>query len=54
MLDIIDIRNRRDELKIMIKRKHKNIDIDKIIELDDQRKSLQYKIDQTKSEQKQA
>jgi len=54
MLDINDIRSRREELKVAVQNKHKNVDVDKVITLDDQRKALQYQIDQTKSKQKQA
>jgi len=54
MLDIQDIRLRKDELQQACTLKNKQINIDDIIKLDDERKSLQYEIDQLKHQQKQA
>gem|GEM_PF-1355478 len=54
MLSIQDIRNRAEELKKAVQQKNKKVDVDKILELDDKRKSLQQKIDELKHQQKQA
>ncbi len=54
MLDINEIRERKDELQKTCEFKNKNIDIGQIIVLDDKRKELQSKLDNLKFEQKEA
>lgn len=54
MLDINEIRTRKDELKKVCIAKNRTVDINTIIALDDERKSLQKKIDDLKFAQKQA
>lgn len=54
MLDIKYIREHLDAVKAGATKKHITIDLDRLIELDDQRKDLQHQIDTLKSQQKQA
>ncbi len=54
MLDINEIRNRKEELQRVCEFKNKNIDISQIIFFDDKRKEIQWKIDSLKFEQKEA
>jgi seryl-tRNA synthetase len=53
MLDVKKIRDNLVEYKKVCINKNKNVDVDKLISLDDQRKSLQKKIDDLKFQQKQ-
>lgn len=53
MLDIKKIRENLPEYREVIIKKNKNVDVDKLISLDDKRKELQKKIDETKFQQKQ-
>lgn len=53
---MIDIKKIREDLvwyKEVCKKKNKNVDVDKLISLDDKRKELQKKVDDTKFQQKQ-
>jgi seryl-tRNA synthetase len=52
MIDIQRIRNDIPAYKTICAQKRKNIDIDRLIQLDDKRKELQLQIDQTKHKQK--
>lgn len=54
MLDIKYIREHLDAVKAGAIKKHITIDLDRLIDLDDQRKDLQHQIDTLKSQQKQA
>ncbi len=52
MLDIHFIRENADIIKAGAQKKHIDVDIDKLIEVDDQRKSLRQELDVKRSEQK--
>jgi seryl-tRNA synthetase len=54
MLDIKYIRDHIDAVKAGVVKKRMDVDIDRLLELDDQRKSLQHTMDQLKSDQKAA
>ncbi|NCQ82057.1 hypothetical protein GW750_04600 [bacterium] len=54
MLDIQDIRDRKDELQKVIDFKNKHINLQDFLQLDEQRRSLQKEIDDLKHEQKTA
>ena len=51
MLDIKFIRENKDIVAAGAKKKHIQVDLDRLIELDDQRRALQAKIDEKRSEQ---
>jgi len=53
---MIDIKKVRDDIqayKLICQKRHMDIDVDAVLALDDQRKSLQLEVDQTKAQQKQ-
>jgi seryl-tRNA synthetase len=52
MIDIKKIRDNLDEYKIVIAKKKRNIDVNALLDLDDQRKNLQKQIDDLKFQQK--
>ena len=52
MLDIKKIRDNLDEYKIVIAKKKRNVDVNVLLDLDDQRKNLQKQIDDLKFQQK--
>ena len=52
MIDIKKIRDNIDEYRTVIIKKKKNVDVDALITLDDQRKNLQKQIDELKFQQK--
>lgn len=52
MIDIKKIRDNLTEYKIVITKKKKNVDVDALLHLDDQRKNLQKEIDELKFQQK--
>src|SRR3989344_4280356 len=54
MLDIKFIRENKDIVAMGAKKKHIDVDIDKLIELDDKRKELQQQIDEKRAEQNNA
>ena len=54
MLDIQFIRQHLDEVRYAITHKHRDVDLDRLLVLDDQRKSLQTQIDDLRAQQKQA
>ncbi len=54
MLDINYIREHTDAVKAGAVKKHIDIDIDRLLELDDSRKTLQYQADTLRAEQKKA
>ncbi|EKD24826.1 MAG: hypothetical protein ACD_80C00148G0004 [uncultured bacterium (gcode 4)] len=53
MIDLKKVRDDIEGYKLICKNKNKNIDVDKILFLDDQRKQLQQKMDELKYQQKQ-
>lgn len=53
MIDLKKVREDIDGYKMICKNKNKNVDVDKLIFLDDQRKLLQQKMDDLKHQQKQ-
>jgi len=53
---MIDIKKIRDDVaayKLICQKRNMNIDVDWVLALDDERKQLQFSIDQAKAEQKQ-
>lgn len=54
MLDIKFIRENKDIVKMGAKKKHIDVDIDKLIELDDRRRELQLQLDEKRTEQNKA
>jgi len=52
MIDIKKIRDNLDEYKIVIAKKKRNVDVNALLDLDDQRKNLQKQIDDLKFQQK--
>ena len=52
MLDIKKIRDNVDEYKIVIAKKKRNVDVNVLLDLDDQRRNLQKQIDDLKFQQK--
>jgi len=52
MIDLNKVRENVVAYKEICKNKNKNVDVDKVLELDDKRKELQQKIDSLKYQQK--
>ena len=52
MLDLKKVRDNLDEYKQALSKRHSDCDVDMILEKDDERKSLQQKVDDLKFQQK--
>ena len=52
MLDLKKVRDNLDEYKTALSKRHSSCDVDAILAKDDERKALQQKVDELKSQQK--